>query len=80
MEIIWKKITESPDETWKIAADFVKNLKKGDVIACHGDLGAEKLASFKESDSNIREPVNSPTYTLIHEYKSEPMLLSYGSL
>ncbi len=76
MEIIWKKITESPEETWRIASDFVKTLKKGDVVACHGDLGAGKTC-FIQGIANaleIREPVNSPTYTLIHEYKSDPML------
>lgn len=73
METIWQKTSESPKETWEIAAEFLSTLKKSDVIAFHGDLGAGKTCFIQgiANAMDIREPVSSPTYTLINEYRAE---------
>lgn len=72
METIWQKTSESPTETWQIAAEFFGTLQPGDVIAFHGDLGAGKTCFIQgiANAMDIREPVSSPTYTLINEYRA----------
>lgn len=72
MKTIWHKTTESPTETWQLAAEFFGTLKRGDVVACHGDLGAGKTCFIQgiAHAMDIREPVSSPTYTLINEYRA----------
>lgn len=73
METIWQKTSESPEATWQLAAAFLGTLKRGDVIACHGDLGAGKTCFIQgiANAMDIREPVSSPTYTLINEYRAD---------
>ena len=72
MKTIWQKTSEGPDETWQIASEFFSTLNRGDVIAFHGDLGAGKTCFIQgiANAMDIREPVSSPTYTLINEYRA----------
>lgn len=65
-----KWISNSPSGTWKIAEDFFQTLEKNSVVALHGNLGAGKTC-FSQGlalAAGVREPVCSPTYTLISEY------------
>ena len=84
-----KWISNSPSNTWKIAAEFFQTLenKKGEgfrlrqgfggqaaspvVIALHGNLGAGKTCFTQglAQAAGVKEPVCSPTYTLISEYQ-----------
>jgi len=74
-----KWISNSPSNTWKIAAEFLQNLenKMGGgsaspaVIALHGNLGAGKTCFTQglAQAAGVTEPVCSPTYTLISEYQ-----------
>ena len=64
--------TESPEQTEKVAAAWVKLLRPGTVIAFRGDLGAGKTAFTRglARGLGITEPVTSPTYTIVNEYLS----------
>ena len=63
-------ISNSPADTWRIAAEFFQTLKKPAVIALHGNLGAGKTCFTQglAQAAGVREPVCSPTYTIISEY------------
>lgn len=68
-----KWISDSPADTWKIAADFFQSLEKPAVIALHGNLGAGKTC-FTQGlalAAGVKEPVCSPTYTIISEYQGD---------
>ena len=66
---IW--ISNSPSNTWKIAAEFFQTLELPAVIALHGNLGAGKTCFTQglAQAAGVNEPVCSPTYTLISEYQ-----------
>ncbi len=73
-----KWISNSPSNTWKIAAEFFQALEKKAgglaspvVIALHGNLGAGKTCFTQglAQVAGVNEPVCSPTYTLISEYQ-----------
>ncbi|MEX2478220.1 MAG: tRNA (adenosine(37)-N6)-threonylcarbamoyltransferase complex ATPase subunit type 1 TsaE [Gracilimonas sp.] len=64
----------SVEETIQVGFEFGKQLKAGDVIRLEGDLGAGKTHFVKGVASYFGidpESVNSPTYTLIHEYSGK---------
>lgn len=63
-------ISKSYEETQKIASDFARTLKSGDVICMYGDLGAGKTAFVQgiAKGLNITEPITSPTFTIVNEY------------
>lgn len=68
-----KFISNSREETIKIACDFAKGLKAGDIVCLNGDLGAGKTAFV----AGIAEAfgydgyTSSPTFTLVNEYIAE---------
>ena len=63
-------ITRSAAETEQLGARLARALEPGDVIAYRGDLGAGKTAFTRglARGLGIREPVTSPTYTIVNEY------------
>jgi tRNA threonylcarbamoyladenosine biosynthesis protein TsaE len=63
--------TNSPEETWALAAALADELGAGTVMALHGDLGAGKTCFVQglAVALGIDEPITSPTYTLIGEYE-----------
>ena len=65
-------ITNAPEETEALGAALAKTLQPGTVIAYTGDLGAGKTAFTRglARGLGIREPVTSPTYTIVNEYLS----------
>lgn len=64
-------LAESPEETQAIAARLFDGLQPGAVVAIHGTLGAGKtcFAQGLASAAGVRDPVCSPTYTVINEYQ-----------
>lgn len=70
-------LTQSPEETEAIAEKLAKELRAGTVIAFCGDLGAGKTAFTRglARGLDIKEPVTSPTYTIVNEYLSGRMPL-----
>nr|WP_263323810.1 tRNA (adenosine(37)-N6)-threonylcarbamoyltransferase complex ATPase subunit type 1 TsaE [Neobacillus sp. Marseille-Q6967] len=63
--------TTDPSETYQFAARLAERLMPGDIIALEGDLGAGKTTFTKglAKGLEIRKTVNSPTFTIIKEYK-----------
>lgn len=66
-----KFISKNQKQTNEIAKEFVKSLKKGDIVLLKGDLGAGKTTFVKgvvkalQGDENN---VTSPTFTILNEY------------
>ena len=63
-------ISRSPQETFDCARRFAESLRRGDVLALCGDLGAGKTQFVKGLARGLGDEteVTSPTFTLIHEY------------
>ncbi len=68
-----KFTSKSPSQTQKIAAAFSKRLRPGSVIGLVGDLGAGKTTFVQGMAKGLGiDPeyyVNSPTFTLVNEYR-----------
>ena len=62
--------TTSPGQTEAVGEALAKALMPGTVIAYRGDLGAGKTAFTRGLARGLgyREPVTSPTYTIVNEY------------
>jgi len=62
--------TNSAEETMAFGEKLGKKLKRGDVIALFGDLGAGKTTFTKglALGLNLADDIHSPTFTLIHEH------------
>lgn len=65
--------TSSVEKTQKLAADFARKLKKGDVVALSGGLGAGKTTFVKGMARalGVKEFVKSPTFNLLHIYQAK---------
>ena len=63
-------LSHSPEETEALGQAVAARLCPGDVVAFRGDLGAGKTAFTRglARGLGIRQPVTSPTYTLVNEY------------
>lgn len=64
-------VTASAEETRSLGRRIGERLQAGDVLALEGDLGAGKT-TFSQGVAHglgIREPIDSPTFTLIKEYE-----------
>ena len=61
------------DGTKKIALDFAKQLKGGDVICMYGDLGAGKTEFVRAlaRGLGIDDYITSPTFTILNEYSGD---------
>lgn len=64
-------ISRSPTQTKAFGQCLAGLLQAGDVVVLAGDLGAGKtcLAQGICLGAGVTDPVNSPTFTLIHEYQ-----------
>ena len=65
-----KVITENAEQTRKIAAEYAKTLRGGDVVLLDGDMGAGKTVFVKglALGMGITEEVTSPTYAYMNDY------------
>ena len=74
--------TNTVAETEALGAKLAKTLRPGDVVAFFGDLGAGKTAFVRgmAAGLGVREPVTSPTYTIVNEYLSGSMPLFHFDL
>ena len=63
-------ISPSVEDTVAYGHTVATTLRRGDVIALCGDLGAGKTHFVKGVAAGVQSdaPVTSPTFTLIHEY------------
>lgn len=64
--------TTEPEETKALAKKLAEQVHGGDIITLEGDLGAGKTTFSKgfAEGLDIKEIVNSPTFTIIKEYRS----------
>ena len=63
-------ISRSASQTMKIASEFSRSLKGGDVVLLKGDMGAGKTVFAKgvAAGLGIVEEVVSPTYAYMNDY------------
>ncbi len=68
--------SRSPQETAAFAGQVLAGLPVGAVLALHGDLGSGKTCFVRglARALQLKVPITSPTFTLIHEYPSDPPL------
>ena len=66
-------VTRAPEETRELGAALADLLVPGDVISLTGDLGAGKtcLVQGAARSLGVQEPVGSPTFVLVREYRGE---------
>ena len=60
----------SEDITFEIGKKLGEKADKGDIICLEGDLGVGKTVFTKgfATGLNIEENIDSPTFTIVHEY------------
>ena len=64
-------ISNSENDTMKLANEFAKELTTGDVIVLSGELGSGKT-KFTEGFLlffGLEEEISSPTFTIVNEYR-----------
>ena len=71
--------SESIEETQKVAKNLAKKTPPGTVIALVGELGAGKTTFTKgfARQMGVKDPVTSPTFKLVSEYKGKKYLLNH---
>jgi tRNA threonylcarbamoyladenosine biosynthesis protein TsaE len=64
-------VTDDPEATTAAGAALAPFLRPGDVVSLTGDLGAGKttLVQGAAGGLGVEEPVLSPTFTLVREYR-----------
>src|SRR5260370_36257689 len=76
--------THSADETTDLGRRLAAEFKPGTIGLLRGDLGAGKTTLVKGIAEGfhaaLAEDVTSPTFTLIHEYRSEKVTLFHIDL
>lgn len=63
-------ITNGANETIRVAEEYAKTLKKGDVVLLRGEMGAGKTAFIKgvAKTLGITDEITSPTYAYMNDY------------
>ena len=63
--------THNSKETYELGFNMGKSAKAGDVYCLDGDLGVGKTVFTQgfAKGLGINEPINSPTFTIVQEYK-----------
>jgi tRNA threonylcarbamoyladenosine biosynthesis protein TsaE len=66
-------VTQTPDQTRKMAATIAGALRPGDVVALTGELGAGKTCFVQGAAAalGVTEPVTSPSFLLRREYAAD---------
>ncbi len=65
------KVSNSENETFALGKAMGEAAKAGDIYCLDGDLGAGKTVFAKgfAAGLGIAEPVTSPTFTIVREYR-----------
>lgn len=74
--------TNSPEQTQKVARDFAKDLKLGDIVMLYGDLGSGKTQFFKglAKGLGIKQRVTSPTFVFLKIYNANGKTINHIDL
>lgn len=75
-------ISDSPEDTKRIASELSADLCSGDVVLLHGGLGAGKtqFAQGIGEALGVTESMTSPTFNIVFEYTSGRMPLYHFDL
>lgn len=75
-------VSTGPEETEKIASQWAQYLPSGTIVALFGDLGSGKTVIVRgiARGLGIWQPVRSPSFTLVHEYKTAAITLYHLDL
>lgn len=67
-----KAVTKSFQETQKLAAEFAKKLKGGEIIALVGEMGAGKTTFVQglAQGLGIERRITSPTFIIMRRYET----------
>lgn len=70
MSEAWSTESGSAEETERLGEALGGLVRPGDAVLLSGDLGAGKTTFTRglARGAGVREPVTSPTFTLLHEY------------
>lgn len=63
--------TSSPEETFELGKRLGEEAKPGELYCLNGELGVGKTVFTQgfAQGLGIREPVNSPTFTIVQQYE-----------
>lgn len=77
MERTYRYVARTEQDTVRLARRIAADAAPGMVIALDGDLGAGKtrFAQAFAAAIGVRDQVNSPTFTIIKEYRGEQLPL-----
>lgn len=66
----WRWISHAPEATEALGESLGRNLRPGDVVALHGELGAGKTCFVRgvARAFGVEDAVASPSFTLMHHY------------
>jgi tRNA threonylcarbamoyladenosine biosynthesis protein TsaE len=73
----WDELTESEEATSGAGERLAADLRPGDLVLLHGDLGAGKTAFVRGLARGLGadpDEVSSPTFTLVQEYRGRMTL------
>ena len=72
-------LCDSIQDTQKVAKNLAKKTPPGSVIALIGELGAGKTTFTKgfAREMGVKDPVTSPTFKLVSEYKGKKYVLNH---
>lgn len=73
--------TNTVAETEAVGQALAKQLSAGDIVAMYGDLGAGKTAFVRGMARGLdsRDPVSSPTFTIVNEYSGRLRLYHFDA-
>lgn len=71
--------SNSPLETEALGQRLAAQLHPGDIVSFYGDLGAGKTAFIRGMalGLGVTDPVTSPTYTIVNEYRGRIPLFHF---
>ena len=75
-------LCDSIEDTQKVAKNLAKKTPPGSVIALIGELGAGKTTFTKgfAREMGVKDPVTSPTFKLVSEYKGKKYVKKNGKV
>src|SRR5687768_3594049 len=75
-------VTQTADETAALGAEAARDLRAGDVVVLHGEVGAGKTTFVRGAARalGVDRPVTSPTFTIGRRYEEARPPLAHVDL